>query len=187
MNSSAVHEPTGGNPDGFLKWDDDTSGSGGVLAPAKFLGDLSAFVDGLVSMDLNAISRSPSHFGFDPPYGKVIFKDTGGNQIVADLNGLDDPAEGVWISSSAPLNPSEGWLFNGPSPATASEIALVLGSVDQIRVFLDWSIGFSDVSGFDNFIITNEDSAIPIPATLPLLLTGLAGLSLIGWRRRKTA
>ena len=28
---------------------------------------------------------------------------------------------------------------------------------------------------------------VPIPAALPLLLTGLAGLCLIGWRRRKAA
>ena len=32
-----------------------------------------------------------------------------------------------------------------------------------------------------------EAGVIPIPAALPLLLTGLAGLGLIGWRRRKRA
>ena len=30
-------------------------------------------------------------------------------------------------------------------------------------------------------------SVIPIPAALPLLLSGLVGLGLIGWRRRKAA
>ena len=32
-----------------------------------------------------------------------------------------------------------------------------------------------------------EGAVIPVPAALPLLLTGLAGLGLIGWRRRKAA
>ena len=32
-----------------------------------------------------------------------------------------------------------------------------------------------------------ETSVVPIPAAFPLLLTALAGLGLIGWRRRKVS
>jgi hypothetical protein len=30
-------------------------------------------------------------------------------------------------------------------------------------------------------------SAVPLPAALPLFATGLVGLGLLGWRRKKTA
>ena len=45
------------------------------------------------------------------------------------------------------------------------------------------SLGFFE----DARIILDDGAVIPVPAALPLLLTGLAGLGLIGWRRRKAA
>ncbi len=45
--------------------------------------------------------------------------------------------------------------------------------------------GFSDQVFFDNLSVATNLSAVPIFAALPLLLTGLAGLGLTGWRRRK--
>ena len=35
--------------------------------------------------------------------------------------------------------------------------------------------------------ITVAPSVVPVPAALSLMLTGLAGLGLMGWRRRKAA
>jgi hypothetical protein len=48
-------------------------------------------------------------------------------------------------------------------------------------------VGFQneDFLGLDNIDV--ESSATPLPATLPLFATGIDGLGLLGWRRKKKA
>jgi hypothetical protein len=42
-------------------------------------------------------------------------------------------------------------------------------------------------SGTSTFTATTGITAVPLPAALPLFATGLVGLGLLGWRRKKTA
>ena len=49
--------------------------------------------------------------------------------------------------------------------------------------FQEYSEGSTDVRLFVN----GEFSPVPVPAALPLFLSGLAGLGVVGWRRRKAA
>lgn len=50
---------------------------------------------------------------------------------------------------------------------------------------------FSDLAGSELLLVTelrfDNVSAVPVPAALPLLLTGLFGFAVAGWRRRKSA
>jgi hypothetical protein len=57
---------------------------------------------------------------------------------------------------------------------------------------IDWSnineVTFSTNSG-ENLLLTDVtvNAATPLPAALPLFATGLAGLGLLGWRRKSKA
>jgi hypothetical protein len=64
-------------------------------------------------------------------------------------------------------------------------------SADITSVTITGAAAGGNVIGFDldNFTYnaTPTVSAVPVPAALPLFATGLAGLGLLGWRRKKAA
>jgi hypothetical protein len=61
-----------------------------------------------------------------------------------------------------------------------AEAALIAGIEDQGAYFNIHTVNFGggEIRGF---LVT------PLPAALPLFASGLAGLGLLGWRRKKTA
>jgi hypothetical protein len=79
-----------------------------------------------------------------------------------------------------------GDLQNLPGPA---DVVITTGPSSEDVVFT------SDVSGFwcagpplcgsGDFGFISQWSAVPLPSALPLFATGLAGLGLLGWRRKR--
>jgi hypothetical protein len=60
-------------------------------------------------------------------------------------------------------------------------------SSDGTTTTLNWA-GTSPVTNGQVFDATfGTTAAVPLPAALPLFASGLAGLGLLGWRRKKTA
>ena len=161
---SLSYVASGGNPGGFIQIADaGVSPNYGVIAPGKFLGDLSAFDGGQLVFDL-----------------KIIDQGNGGNQDNVGpriTNGIDtasfsfnpnQPSD--WKKHSVPLTASAWGL-------TQLQWIALLSNVTEIQVFIEL-FGGDDITGFDNFKLTS----IPEPATMLLFGSGLIGLA--GLRKR---
>lgn len=110
--------------------------------------------------------------------------------LVASVT-FDAPIIGV-IALAPQLNASDSlfqpantiYQFGGPRGFFDSRLDTFEVSSDLRTIIVTPSVGtFMD----EIRVIVASPSVIPVPAALPLLLTGLAGLGLIGWRRRKAA
>jgi hypothetical protein len=75
---------------------------------------------------------------------------------------------------------------SNPNPwKTYSNILSLAAGTYQIR-FAETDNQFFFQMGVDNVSVTTA-SAVPLPPALPLFATGLVGLGLLGWRRKKKA
>jgi hypothetical protein len=86
-------------------------------------------------------------------------------------------------------------LFDDPTgtmtigDALPTDLASLLSLSADARMFLHF-VNFSDNSAFGVFGTVTSATALattPIPATLPLLASAIAGLGFMGWKRRRTA
>lgn len=157
---------TGGNPGGFLQQTDTDLSDMFVNAPAKFLGDLSEFLNGTLSFDARQVSGAGEKYA---PFGFVTLFN-GGNAVSADIAGAGAPSTD-WTTFSVNLDPA-GFQ------TTPEALAAVLSNVTMITVELESQIGVVEATGMDNFRLV---SAVPEPSTLFL---GSFGLCVALWMRR---
>ena len=171
----------GGNPDGHIRVTDIGAGGllgSGAIAPSKFLGDLSGFDNGMLSVDMATFGGGGATF---PIFGTVRISG-GGDSAQFDL--VDNaPPFATWQNFSASLT-AEDW------GKTDSEWNNILEDVTEIAMSTDAFDG-GDTIGVDNFEISLNPtppnpgpSTIPEPSTLLLFGSGLAGLGV--WRYRKS-
>ena len=159
---------TGGNPGGFLQQTDTDLSDMFVMAPASFLGDKSAFLNGTLSFDARQVGGNGEKYA---PFGFVSLFN-GGNAISIDIAGANAPSSD-WTTYSVKL---DGAGFE----TTPEAVAAILSNVTMIMVQLESQIGAVEVTGMDNFRMVSE---VPEPATLLMASLGLCGaLSLV--RRR---
>ena len=123
------------------------------------------------------------------------------------LTASDDDATGTTFSllpggsDSFGFGPV-GFLGTFSSSSPASLLPYTGGPLDTVDITMVGGVGIFvsppgivDVLvdyGFDGdatltYEFTPGAVVVPLPAALPLLLSGLAGLGLMGWRKRKTA
>lgn len=172
--SSVSWASTGGNPGGYMHFEDFIKGETFLVAPASFHGDWSSF-DGSGSLDFE-------HKIFDVgvsvtafiPY-RVVISGPGGN---AEWVGTTPTGATDWVNLSAPINLAN-WTVN-----TGTWSGL-LSNVTNLFIRMELVSGQQspphELAGIDNV------SLVPEPASLVLLLGGLVGLSCRGRRRRSSA
>jgi len=164
-----THLSTGGNPGGYITMRDDVNGALMAYAPAAFLGDLTAFNGGSLSVDLMQITTAAgdARGGF----GYVTIEGVGGDSAALDVVAGVPPS--TWKSYSTPLDATT-WGVTQASWET------ILADVKEIRMEVDSYVQFGDTVGFDNFGI----SAVPEP-TSPAALLGIGVTALLGYRWRQ--
>ena len=154
---------SGGNPGGHIRVTDIGVGvplGSGAIAPFKFLGDLSGFDNGTLSVDLATFAGGGSTFSI---FGTVRISGAGDSALL-DLT-TTAPPRGTWQLLSAPLNAVD-W------GKASLEWSAILADVTEIAMSTDAFDG-ADTIGIDNFTLT---SAVPIPGSVWLLVSGLIGL-----------
>jgi len=164
-NSTLTYETSGGNPGGYILFNDGAQGSWDAFsAPAIFLGNDSAFEDGLLSFDL--LHSAPGDWMSSNP---IMITDGSGDSLSLVIT---SPVINQWTSYSFALNTSAGWLFNGGT-ATQSEIETVLGNVTSLTLPADMHNG-GETTGLDNVSL----QAVPEPAASILVFAGLLAIPL---------
>ena len=184
------YHAVGGNPGGYISTLDPGPNLAARLgAPSKFLGDQSVFMGGSLSFDLT-IDRSGPVDQNPPP---LLLLQNGS----ASLLYIDSPVPTIdlWTSYVIPLAPvtptvpsGAGWYaFTAGNPLSAR--AAVQSDFDAVFAnFTHFSITGEFINDGDNFDTVGLDNvvlqAVPIPASLPLLLGALLGVIVTGRRRR---
>jgi hypothetical protein len=170
--STTLWVATGGNPGGHLRHSEAADGLvDRIAAPAKFLGDLSDFLEGTLSFDRRTtIITNTSNRNDD-----VLLIGAG---FTLRYN-LPDPTVGVWVSHSILLEAGAGWIDTGTNAApTPTVFSIVLADVEALQLLADFRSG-SEGPTFDNIRLT----VIPEPGHA-VVIAGLVALLGCLWRRR---
>jgi PEP-CTERM motif len=162
---------TGGNPGGFARYDDGANFPDMfAVAPAAFLGNLSAYDGGTFSFDAKFVSAAGSITNPVTAFGTVEISN-GSSTVSQDI---------------APVVPGSNWqTFSGSFDAAAFGTtptiwSSILANVTSFTMQVD---AYKPVVNGPRVGIDNVTLAVPEPSTGVLLVAGAGALAM---RRRKT-
>lgn len=169
-----------GNPPGYLYLDNTETQIAYIVAPAKFLGDLSGYNGGTLSFDGKLLGTGGSLYNSTVDYGNIFIQSFVPNvgTLTARLDVLPDgatPPTDRWQTYSAPLAAS-AWIRTSGQAIPESQWLQILANVTDLRISVEALFG-NEVQGIDNVRI----AAVPLPAGIWLLGTA-AGVLVV--RRR---
>ncbi|MEM1379765.1 MAG: hypothetical protein AAGH41_03980 [Pseudomonadota bacterium] len=152
-------QATGGNPDGYLRLEDDTGGFGVLFFGPALVVPLE--VGGTISFDATLFSATG---GNTPDFGELTLSGGGFTATVDMVTGV--PPTGSWQTYSVGLDAATFGLSTG-------DFATMLANIDGIELVIESTFGINEVLGFDNFRVSAAD-AVPVPAAA-FLFASLAG------------
>lgn len=168
------HVAGGGNGGGYLSQRDTLNTWMSVSAPAAFLGDLSAYLGGVLSFDVKNINNHAANLATGPRFGHVVITGTAGSaslDVAGSVVGLP-LLDGQWHGYGATLDPA----------AWSGDLAAALADTAAITLTLEFNGAITETAGLDNFQI----AAVPEPATAVLMGAGVM-VMVRRLRRRETA
>jgi hypothetical protein len=178
--SQVTWSSTGGNPGGFMLFQDASTTQTFVYAPtgSAFLGNLSSLNNiGVISYDDKIIeetefeSVSPYQIELSGPGGDAIW--TGPTPLLSS-----DDTTG-WVNVSAPLIEADWFVKSGSWDGLLSNVA-------QLSINIELVKGGTDPNGIDMEGIDNvELSTAPVPPSWILASTGSMTIIGYSWRRRR--
>jgi gliding motility-associated-like protein len=149
-----THNPTGGNPGGFISSiDQGTNGTWYFAAPTKFIGNKSHFYGENLRFELKQ-SRTNNQFN-DPD---LIME--GNNGMILMFNTADNPNT-TWTPYTVALTEASGWRVNGTNiilnrRPTAAEFRAVLCNIKRLWIRGEFVDG-ADEGGLDNVILEGNN------------------------------
>jgi len=165
----------GGNPDGYVRFEDATGDSTAIFAPSKFLGDWSTLdATGIISFD------------------HKIFSTGGGFIFLPYRIDIAGPGGSAFWEGETPNGPTD-WPLTPDHTATAQlsediwsitsgSWSNLLADITELRIQVELvdntGSGGGDVAGIDNIHLT------PIPSAVWLFGAGLLGLTGIARRKK---
>ena len=175
----AMYRALGGNPGGFIRTTD-LFGWNAYHAPASFLGNQSAAYGGVLHLEQQVLSSD----GANQPM-VVISDGTTMLQFFTTPPGL------TWTVYDIPLLASGGWEISngtgGHGPAASeAQLQTVLANLLFLNLDADWQTG-EDRVDLDNVKLCSASgctSSVPEPASMGLLLIGVAASLIVRARRR---
>lgn len=164
---------TGGNPGGFILFEDVTNAWTVVDAPTAFLGDYSALKVGSISFDHKIIaetgiqSLSPYEIDLSGPGGSATW------------TGATPKGVTGWVTENVPLVQSDWTINSGTWSGLLADVTQLQIPIELVTN--DTIPGDTDHEGIDNVML----SSAPEPASLALLGIGMLGLRGLAVRRRR--
>jgi hypothetical protein len=177
---------SGGNPGGYLSHDNSELAIAQLVAPAAFLGNLSAFIGGTFSFDGKLLGAGGSFFDGPNSIPGGPYLDYGIIQLIGptltaqiDLlpGGLTAPS-GAWQTYSISLT-AGAWGM------TSVNFNTLMQNVTGLRITVEGLWG-DEIEGIDNVRLVSVDDSTSVPEPASLLLVGI-GVALVGVRARRRA
>jgi hypothetical protein len=146
------------------------------------------FEEDLITADNAPLLKSSTMTGFNTRVGTESFTQTVG---LTTTNSFP-----TFVTFTLALGPLKNTLVNFLNADTNDLVSFMMVSDVPPKLTNAPGFGFWTKEGQDDQIaaavaptltITVAPSVVPVPAALPLILTGLAGVGLMGWRQRKAA
>jgi len=152
--------------------------AGGFLAPEKFLGNQSSFLNGTLSFQLSTDRVPPAGTQFPA----LILVGNNGQAIFSNYAGLPGTSLTDFTINLTAESFYKGSVEGPVSNVSLDEFAAIMASLEKLSIFGDWNGG--EIASLDN-VVMQSTAAVPEPASWAMMIVGFGAVGMT-MRRRPT-